>query len=415
MTIESLAQPAPTPDVTRPPSKTVGPPSPNGDRAGRHRSPPLDSVSVVLPCLNEAAAVAGVVRAARRGLARAGLDGEIVVVDNGSTDGSAEAAAEAGAIVVREARRGYGAAVAAGLRRARGDAVVVADADGSYDLERVGELVVPLASGADLVVGSRIGGEIAPGAMPRLHRHVGTPALTALLRLLTGLRVSDSQSGYRAIRREALEALDLRAQGMEYASEMLLRAKRAGLRIVEVPTPYRLRVGRSKLAPWGDGWRHLKLLLLLSPHFSLLAPGAFAAALGLALCGVSLVAPTGVTFGPLRWLPVFLGPMLLILGTQTLLLGCLAAHRSQLAPPGLRRRLAWLDQPAAAARLAAALAAVAAVGMLADAVLLVLWLTGRSGPALLGVAGLAQALIVIGIGGVATLIAADVARDALLW
>jgi hypothetical protein len=371
-------------------------------------------VTVVLPCLDEADAIGAVVAEARLGLRIAGVVGEIVVVDNGSADGSADIASRAGARVVHDSRRGYGAAIAAGVRSAKGDVVVFADADGTYDLTRIGDLLAALDEGADLAIGSRFGESLAPDAMPPLHRYVGTPVLTRLLRLLTGLRVVDSQSGFRAVRRSRLAALGLRAEGMEFASEMLLRAERDGWTVVEKPTGYRRRIGRSKLDPWPDGWRHLRLLVLLSPQLSLLAPAAAALALGAILCAISLVAPTGVPIGPLRWLPVFLGPMLLMLGGQAGLLGLLAAHRSALAPVGLRQRLAWLGCPGGVRRLLAGCAATASLGALLDLLLLALWLGGRSGPQLLGVAGLAQAAIVFGLGGVATLFAIEFARDSLL-
>ena len=256
---------------------------------------------------------------------------------------------------------------------------------------------------------------VAHAAMPGRQRYVGTPLLSLVLALLIGTRLSDSQSGYRALRREAVLALGLRAQGMELASEMLLKAGRAGLNVVEVPTAYRVRVGPSKLSPVGDGWRHLQLLLLLSPHLSLILPGLVASLLGLILCASTLVSPTGITVGSVRWLPVFLGPMLLMLGAQAAFVGCLAAHRSALSPPWVRRALRGLDRPGAVNRLLGGLALVMLIGLLADAALLVLWLTDRSGPALLGVAGLAQAMIVVGGSGIATLLAADYARDALGW
>jgi hypothetical protein len=372
-------------------------------------------VSVVLSCLDEERAVAETVGEAWRGLARAGCPGEVIVVDNGSSDDSAARAAASGARVVVEPTRGYGAAHRAGLRAARGDVVVMADADRSYDLERLGDLLAALRGGADLALGNRYAGGIAAGAMPGLHRYVGTPLLTALLRLLTGVRVADSQTGYRAFWRENLAALGLRARGMEYASEMLLRAGRAGLVVTEVPTAYRVRVGASKLRPLGDGWRHLRMLLLLSPHWTLLAPGLLFGVLGVLLCCVSLVAPAGFAVGDLRWLPIFLGPMLLILGVQAAFLGVLAAHRSPLTPAPLRRALAVLDRDGAVNRLLGGFLLVALAGFLADAVLLVCWLTERSSPTLLGLAGLAQALIVIGGVGIATLFAADYSRDALGW
>lgn len=368
---------------------------------------PVGFVSVVLPCFNEAAAIAATVAEARRGLAEAGVAGEVLVVDNGSTDGSAGLALTAGARVVDEPRRGYGAALAAGISAARGDTIVMADADRTYDLERLGDLLAPLAGGADLVIGARLRGEIAAGAMPRLHRYLGTPVLSRALMIAGGTRVSDSQSGYRAFRRQTMLDLGLRARGMEFASEMLFRAGRADLSVVEVPSGYRQRLGESKLSPLGDGWRHLQLLLLLAPHLSLILPGLLATAFGLGLGAISLVTARGIEVAGVRWLPIFLGPMLLILGVQATFLGCLAAHRSALTPVRLRRALDWLDGPGAMGRVLGGFALVALLGIVIDAALLMLWLAGRSGPGLLGVAGLAQALILIGGGGIATLFASD--------
>ncbi|MDQ3411748.1 MAG: glycosyltransferase family 2 protein [Chloroflexota bacterium] len=378
----------------------------DGDQTMSRRATPIAFVSVVLPCLNEAAAVTATVAEARRGLAATGLPGEVLVVDNGSSDDSIVLASAAGARVVREPSRGYGAAIAAGIAAARGDVIIMADADHTYDLERLGGLLAPLTTGADLVIGTRLQGAIAAGAMPGWHRYLGTPVLTTSLAIAAGVRVSDSQSGYRAFRRETMLGLGLRARGMEFASEMLLRAGRAGLTVVEVPVDYRVRVGESKLSPLGDGWRHVHLLMLLTPHLSLIVPGILATLVGLALSLISLVATTGIEVGSVRWLPVFLGPMLLILGVQAGFLGCLAAHRSALTPARVRRRLTWLDRPDAIGRLLGGFALLAGLGILIDAGLLLLWLAGRSGPELLGVAGLAQALIVIGGGGMTTLFAA---------
>lgn len=235
---------------------------------------PIRFVSVVLPCLNEEAAVAATVGEAFRGLAEAGVAGEVIVVDNGSLDRSAERAAAAGARLVEQAVRGYGAALGTGIATARGDVVVIADADRSYDVARLGDLLVPIRRGADLVVAARLRGEIDVGAMPVLHRYLGTPALNGLVSVLTGVRFVDGQSGYRAFRREAVVGLGLGTSGMEYASEMLLRAAAAGLRIAEVPTRYRVRVGESKLRPIRDGWRHLRLLARLGSQRGAVRPSA---------------------------------------------------------------------------------------------------------------------------------------------
>jgi Glycosyl transferase family 2 len=375
----------------------------------------IELVSVVLPCLNEEAAVGMTVTEAFRGLAKAGYRGEVVVVDNGSTDRSVELAEEAGARVVRESKKGYGAAHIAGLRAARGNVIVMADADQTYDLEHMGELLQPLSEGVDMVVGSRLQGEISAGAMPTLHRYVGTPVITRVLRVLTGTGLSDSQSGYRAFWRADALALDLKASGMEYASEQLLKAARAGLRVTDVPTDYRVRVGESKLDTISDGWRHIHMLLLLSPHLSLVIPGIVALVIGFMLSCISLVAPVGVQVGHLRWLPVFLGPLLLILGAQAAFLGSLAAHRSSLTPKQLRARLAFLDRKDAVNDLLGRFLLLATVGIVSDVVLLALWLTDRSGASLFGFAGLAQALIVIGGSGIVTLFAADYSRQAQGW
>ena len=370
-------------------------------------------VSVVLPCLNEEDAVGETVAEARRGLERAGVEGEVLVVDNGSTDRSVEVAQAAGAIVIREQTRGYGAAHRAGVAAARGDVVVMADADQTYDLEGLASLLAPLRAGADMVVASRLKGVVAEGAMPLLHRRVGTPLITRLLRLLTGAPLSDSQSGYRAFRREQALALDLQAPGMEYASEMLLKAARSSLDIREVPSDYRARVGESKLRTLPDGWRHLRMLLVLSPHLALILPGLAAIALGLTLSVIAAFAPRGLGIAGSQWLPIFAGPALLIIGAQGAFLGAIAAHRSELTPAPIRRRLAIFDRLDAVDALLRLSVLIVLGGAGLDVALLAVWLGGLSGPSLLALAGIAQATIVIGVGGIVSVLSAEFARESI--
>jgi glycosyltransferase involved in cell wall biosynthesis len=238
-------------------------------------------VSVVIPCLNEAEGIASVVAEARAGLDAAGLHGEVLVVDNGSDDASAELAREAGASVIEERRRGYGSAYLAGLAAARGQYIVMADADGTYPLDRIGDLVERLRGGADMVIGSRFKGTIEPGAMPWPNRHIGNPLLTGMLNLLFRSRVSDAHCGLRAMRRDAIPTLKLSALGMEFASEMVIKAGKQRLRIDEVAIAYRVRVGESKLSRFGDAWRHIRFMLVYSPAFLFLLPGGAAAIAGL--------------------------------------------------------------------------------------------------------------------------------------
>jgi hypothetical protein len=280
-------------------------------------------VSVVIPCLNEAASIERCVALARRAFEGQGWRGEVIVADNGSEDGSAELAKEAGALVVFEPRRGYGSAYLAGFAAATGDYIVMADADLTYDFGDIPRFVEELDGGADLVMGNRMKG-IQPGAMPWLHRYIGNPVLTGVLNLFFRTGVRDAHCGMRAVRRDALPRLDLRTTGMEFASEMVIRAGKAKLDIAEIPIHYHPREGDSKLSSFRDGWRHLRFLLVHSPTWLFIVPGAFLALIGVI---VALTVLFQIQVFGREWdlHAMVAGALLMIVGTQVLALG-LCAH-----------------------------------------------------------------------------------------
>lgn len=281
-------------------------------------------VSVVIPCRNEAATIAGCVAEARAALDAGGWAGEVVVSDNASTDGSADAAAEAGARVVHQPIRGYGAAVLRGLEEARGDVLVLVDGDGTYDLSVLHRFVEPLRAGYDMVLGTRRNGRMQAKAMRRRHRHLLEPIQTWLSRRFFDLRVSDVRCGFRSIRRDALDRLQLGATGMEFASEMVIAAARAGLASVEVPVAFRPRPEERPRRSVGDGWRVVRQLLLLSPTRLFLVPGLFLLALGLGLELALLPGPLRLGRVTLDFHFMFVGGAVAILGLQLILLGVYA-------------------------------------------------------------------------------------------
>src|SRR6202007_280741 len=239
-------------------------------------------VSVVIPCLNEADNIERCVLSAREALASLGGEGEVIVVDNRSEDDSARLAEEAGARVVSERRRGYGRAYLAGFAAAQGRYIVMADADLTYDFGEIPRFVAELDAGAELVMGDRMD-NIEPGAMPWLHRYVGNPILTGILNLFFRTGVKDAHCGMRALRRDVLPRLALRTGGMEFASEMVIRAAKEKLQIAEFPIEYHPRGGESKLSSFRDGWRHLRFLLVHSPTYLFIIPGLVLFGLGLLL------------------------------------------------------------------------------------------------------------------------------------
>jgi hypothetical protein len=255
-------------------------------------------LTIVMPCLNEAETLAICIRQAAQAIRDANLAGEVVVADNGSTDGSQGIALVEGARVVNVPTRGYGAALIAGIEAARGKYVMMADADASYHFEHLPRFLPKLDEGYDLVMGNRFLGSIEPGAMPPLHRYLGNPVLSAAGRIFFRIPVGDFHCGLRAFRRDRILALNLRTTGMEFASEMVVKSSLAGLRITQVPTTLSPD-GRSRpphLRSWRDGWRHLRFLLLYSPRWLFFYPGLAALAAGLLLSAALLPGPLPIHF-----------------------------------------------------------------------------------------------------------------------
>ena len=253
----------------------------------------MTELTILMPCLNEAATVGSCIAKARGFLERAGIEGEVLIADNGSQDGSRALAERAGARVVDVARRGYGAALAGGIAAARGRYIIMGDADDSYDFGRLDGFVARLREGYPLVMGNRFRGGIRKGAMPFLHRYVGNPVLSFVGRLLFRTRVGDFHCGLRGFDREAVRSLQLRTTGMEFASELVVKAALARWRIAEVPTTLSPD-GRGRpphLRTWRDGWRHLRFLLLFSPRWLFLYPGLALLATGMALTSALYLTP----------------------------------------------------------------------------------------------------------------------------
>jgi len=314
-------------------------------RRSQAAEPPL--ISVVMPCLNEADGVGRCVEKALTALRQMDVTGEIIVVDNGSTDGSPEIAAKAGARVVHERRRGYGAAYLRGFQEAQGKYLVMGDADDSYDFLEIPRFVEPLDKGGfDMVMGTRLKGTILPGAMPWSHRWIGNPILSGMLRLFFRTRVSDSHCGMRSFTRDAFKRMHLRTQGMEFASEIVVNALRESLRIHEVPITYHPREGLSKLNGLRDAWRHVRFMLVYSPSYLFQLPGLLLSALGMFLA-VWLAHGPRELFGHQWDFHVLLfGVLALILGYNLVLFDLLAKTFSMgagLAKPGkwLRRLSHW--------------------------------------------------------------------------
>jgi glycosyltransferase involved in cell wall biosynthesis len=368
----------------------------SSDSSARSAADGAIVVSVVIPCLNEAPTIERCVVSALGVLEEHGIPGEVIVVDNGSGDGSAELAEGAGAQVVHEPRRGYGSAYLAGFAAARGDNIVMADADLTYDFGEIPRFVERLDGGAELVIGNRMA-KIHPGAMPWLHRYVGNPVLTGILNLFYRAGVEDAHCGMRALRRDVLPRLDLRTTGMEFASEMVIRAAKEHLEIAQLPIEYHPREGESKLSTWRDGWRHLRFLLVHSPTYLFLLPGALLTLLG-ALVLLTVLARVNVLGRQWDLHAMIAGAMLTIVGTQVLGLG-LCARAYGVYVLGERDEL--FDRLRPRVRLEHGLLAGAAVffaGLALGGVLMGKWIErggGQLSEARLGL--LAATLVIVGI------------------
>jgi glycosyltransferase involved in cell wall biosynthesis len=353
-------------------------------------------VSVVIPCLNEAETIEECVRRATAALADAGLPGEVVVADNGSDDGSAGLAEAAGARVVHEPRRGYGSAYLAGFAAARGEYIVMADADLTYDFAYIPKFVAELEAGGEMVIGDRMD-NIQPGAMPWLHRYVGNPILTRTLNVFFRTGVKDAHCGMRAFRRDILPRLDLRTTGMEFASEMVIRAAKANLDVRQFPIEYHPRAGESKLSSFRDGWRHLRFLLVHSPTYLFIVPGAIMAAVG-ALAALTVLAQIDLLGRTWDLHAMIAGCLLMIVGVQVLGLG-LCAHAYGTYFMG--ERDPWFDRMRARFRLEHGLlagAAIALAGLVIAGVITGIWINrgfGELSEERLAV--LAATLIIVGI------------------
>lgn len=354
-------------------------------------------VSVVMPCLNEEKTVAVCVRKALDWFRSKGVRGEVIVVDNGSTDRSRERAIDAGARVVDEPRRGYGSAHMRGFAESTGRIIVMADADDTYDLSDLDALIAPLDEGYDMVVGNRLK-RLSPGSMAWSHRFIGTPLLTALLSLFSGSRLGDSQCGMRAFTREAYERMQLRSTGMELASEMILKGARRGLRMTEVPISYYPRVTESKLHAFRDAWRHVRFLLLHTPGYAFFVPGLVLFAVGLASLAITVATQSGLPLGSLNWQPLFAGGILLAVGSNALILGIatsLYAESKGIVSEGRLIRL--YREHLSLERVLLVGAALFLTGVALDGYIFYRWLGGAEGGAhLSGMAAIAQSCIIIG-------------------
>jgi glycosyltransferase involved in cell wall biosynthesis len=359
-------------------------------------------VSAVMPCLNEERTLAACIRKAQQCFRELGIEGEVIVADNGSSDRSVEIATQLGARVVHQPRRGYGAALMKGIEEARGDIIVMADADESYDWLSMGQFIARIGAGFDLVMGNRFKGGIERGAMPPLHRYLGNPVLSALARIIHRAPIGDFHCGMRAFTKAAYSRMRLRTTGMEFATEMVVNSVRAGLKIAEVPTNLRPD-GRNRpphLRSFRDGWRHLRFIFTYAPNYLYLAPGGLMMLMGLALVAALARGPIIVAGQYVGIHFLALGCVLTLTGYNIVHLGVIAKviAASQIAQAGSRiSRWALNAFTLEGGLIAGALMFLA--GLAIDGAILWKWLEHGGGPQeeSVHIAFVATLLIVLGL------------------
>ncbi|MBN1494500.1 glycosyltransferase family 2 protein [Candidatus Peregrinibacteria bacterium] len=288
-------------------------------------------LSIIIPCLNEEKTLPIVIKKSKNSIRKLGIEGEVIIADNGSVDSSVEIAKEMGVKVVHVSKKGYGNALIGGMAEAQGEFLLMGDADDSYNFEEIDDFLKYIKNGYDLVIGTRLKGKIEPGAMPFLHRYLGTPILTFILNLLFKLKISDCNSGMRCLTKKSFNEMKLCSSGMEFASEMLIKAGLLKLKIKEIPiTLYKDKRDKAPhLNTWRDGWRHLKFMFLYSPTYLFLIPGIILTILGIGIMIVLVGGPIKILNTIFDYHSALLGSLLCILGYQTLNTGIQAKAYAQ--------------------------------------------------------------------------------------
>ncbi|MEM2956392.1 MAG: glycosyltransferase family 2 protein [Candidatus Pacearchaeota archaeon] len=355
-------------------------------------------VSVILPCLNEEKTIGNCIKKALQVFKENKINGEIIVVDNGSTDNSVKIASSLGVNVIKEPLKGYGSAYLRGFSEAKGKYIILADSDGTYDLLEIPKFLTALKEN-DFVIGSRFKGEIKKGAMPFLHRYIGNPLLSFLLGIFFRKKISDCHSGFRAIRKDVLEKLNLKTTGMEFASEMIIKAIKSKIKIKEIPVSYHPREGESKLKSFHDGWRHLRFMLLYSPLYLFIIPGFLLFLTGSILMLSLFFGTIAINNVRLDIHSMILSSVLIIVGFQIITLGTYAkiyAVKNELEKPSKFIRLVetYLDFEKGALTGIV----IVSIGMIISLIILTRWINlGFGNLSEMRNAILAMTLIVLGI------------------